>query len=61
MKYEDLSRMYWDLHKIQGCINLRVIFNDIPDIEDVNERLNWCIETINQELRNIESYNAHFD
>ena len=60
MKYEDLTRMYWDLHKVQTCIN-DIIFDDVHDIVNLNERLNWCIETINEELRNIEIYTSQCD
>ena len=59
MKYEDLTRMYWDLHKVQTFMN-DIIFDDLHDIVNLNDRLNWCIETINEELRQLETSDSSY-
>ena len=55
MKYEDLTRMYWDINR--AVIDLNELCG-LPDTDNTVERLNWCLATIDEELRNIESYSA---
>ena len=51
MKYEDLSRMYWDIN------NAICVFNELElrnVDEDAIDRLEWCLSTIHEELREFE-------
>ena len=62
MKYEDLTRMYWDLNFMHTklCENPNIIeFED--DFEECIKRIEWGISNIDEELRNIESYTAQCD
>lgn len=56
MKYEDLTRMYWDLNNFLNKLsdNPNIIeFED--DYEDCCRRIEWMLGTINDELRELES------
>lgn len=50
MKYEDLNQMYWDINNAITDLSLC----DLPNDGETIERLNWCLATINEELRELE-------
>lgn len=52
MKYEDLTRIYWDINKAIAALSDESLYMYYDEID----RLNWCIETIDEELRSLESF-----
>ena len=56
MKYEDLTQMYWIINKTMSWIE-----PDTLVYTELEDGLNWCLSTIDEELRNIEFYNAQCD
>lgn len=54
MKYEDLSRMYWDIHQLWTDI-CDIHHEDSFPIDRNENNINWVLSTIHEELRDLES------
>ena len=57
MKYEDLTRMYWDINR--AVIDLNILC-DLPETDHTVERLNWCLACIDEELRQLETSDSSY-
>lgn len=55
MKYEDLTRMYWDINHTIIIVNATCTGEITDELLDALHNLNWCLSTINEELRQLES------
>lgn len=55
MKYSDLHQIYWTLNKISVCLHHEYYLDDDGKvIDELYDRINWCIETIDEEMKSLE-------
>ena len=54
MEYEDLKRMYWCINKLFNTLNN---IDEIIVSEECESDANWCLATIDEELRQLEMNN----